>query len=286
MRRDLNLPSPALVAEMEHRFHAVFHHSLARRLRLLAIGGVAAGWVTFCLWKMDVSSASLWEGIGKLGWLLHFLFPPSHGGWLGTFCSALGETLAMAFLGTFLAFVAAVPFGFLGARNVFPNRVVHFGMRRFFDAVRGVDSLIWALIFISVVGLGPFAGVLALAVSDMGTLSKLFAEAIENIDGSQVDGVRSTGANRLQVMRYAMTPQIFPIMLSSGLYFFETNTRSATILGVVGAGGIGLQLADRIRINNWDQVAFIVIMILITVALIDTSSKKIRHYFIGESFSA
>jgi phosphonate transport system permease protein len=187
----------------------------------------------------------------------------------------------MAFLGTLLAFVAAVPLGFLGARNVFSNRVFHFSIRRFFDAVRGVDSLIWALIFISVVGLGPFAGVMALAVSDMGTLSKLFADAIENIDPSQVEGVQATGANRIQVMRCAMMPQIFPIMLSSGLYFFESNTRSATILGVVGAGGIGLQLADRIRINNWDEVAFIVIMILVTVALIDTLSKKVRHHFIG-----
>ena len=136
-------------------------------------------------------------------------------------------------------------------------------MRRFFDFIRGIDSLILALIFITVVGLGPFAGVLAIAVSDMGVLAKLFAEAIENVEKDQVEGVRATGAKPVQVMRFGILPQVFPVMLSNALYYFESNTRSATILGVVGAGGIGTQLTDRIRINNWDEVCFIVLMILV-----------------------
>lgn len=129
--------------------------------------------------------------------------------------------------------------------------------------------------------LSPFAGILTIAVSDIGILTKLFAEAIENIDKKQVEGVHATGANHLQLMRFSIFPQIFPVILSNALYFFESNIRSATILGVVGAGGIGLQLSDRIRINNWDEASFIIILILITVSIIDTLSKKIRLFFIS-----
>ena len=176
-----------------------------------------------------------------------------------------------------IATLAAVPLGFLGARNVVPQWLFHFGLRRIFDGIRGVDALLWALMFVNVVGLGPFAGVMAIAVSDTGTLAKLFAEAIENVDRRQLDGVRASGANRLQVMRFGILPQALPILLSHVLYYFESNTRSATILGVVGAGGIGLQLADRIRVNNWDEVGFLLIMILLTVSCIDQLSKTIRR---------
>jgi phosphonate transport system permease protein len=223
----------------------------------------------------------LLAGVGKLGWLFQFLFPPSHGGWFGEFVDGLLETLAMAFIGTLLAFVIAFPLGFLGARNVLPNWLMHFGLRRMFDGVRGVDTLIWALIFVNVVGLGPFAGILAIAVADAGTLAKLFAEAIENVDQNQVDGVRATGADRAVVVRFGLFPQIWPVMLSNTLYFFESNTRSASILGIVGAGGIGQHLSDRIRVNNWDEAAFIVIMILIAVYAIDLVSREIRLRIIG-----
>lgn len=225
---------------------------------------------------MDVSLAALGSGAAKLGWMFALLFPPAHHGWLDVFLYALLETLAMAFLGTLFASLAAIPLGFLGAKNIVSNSGVHFVIRRFFDVIRGVDALIWALIFINVVGLGPFAGVLAIAVSDMGVLAKLFAEAIENSDKDQIEGVRSTGAKRIQILRFGILPQVLPVILSNSLYYFESNTRSATILGVVGAGGIGLQLADRIRINNWDEVGFLVIMILVTVAFIDTLSREIR----------
>jgi phosphonate transport system permease protein len=139
-----------------------------------------------------------------------------------------------------------------------------------------VDTLIWALVFVNVVGLGPFAGILAIVVSDLGTFAKLFAEAIENIDRKQVEGVRSTGASEIEVMRFGILPQVIPVILSQVLYYFESNTRSATILGIVGAGGIGLQLSDRIRVNNWDEACLIIIMILITVSIIDHLSKLAR----------
>jgi phosphonate transport system permease protein len=215
-------------------------------------------------------------GIGKIGQVLRFMLPPAYHGWLGTFLYAILETLAMAFLGTLLASVAALPFGFLGAKNVLPLWGWHFGLRRFLDSLRGVDTLIWALVCVNVVGLGPFAGILAIAISDTGVLAKLYAEAIENVDRQPVDGVRAAGGSWLQVIRFGVVPQVLPVMLSHVLYYFESNTRSATILGVVGAGGIGVQLADRMRVNNWDEACFIIIMILITVALIDAISRIIR----------
>ena len=221
--------------------------------------------------------AAMIAGIGKIGQVLQFMLPPAHNGWLGEFLFAVLETLSMAFLGTLLASVAAIPLGCLGAKNMLPLWIVHFGLRRFLDSLRGIDALIWALMFVHVVGLGPFAGILAIAVSDTGTLAKLYAEAIENVEWQPVEGVQAAGGNWLQMLRFGVLPQVLPVMLSHVLYYFESNTRSATILGVVGAGGIGLHLSDRIRVNNWDEACFIILLILITVALIDTLSQAIRR---------
>ena len=225
--------------------------------------------------------ARIASGLGRLGWLLGFMFPPTHGGWLLEYLEGLAETFAMAFFGTLLAVVLAMPLGFLAARNVLRLALPHFVIRRGMDGMRGIDTLIWALIFVNVVGLGPFAGLLAIAAADIGVLAKLFAEAIENVDRRQIEGVRSTGAGPIQVVRYGMVPQVLPVMTSNILYFFESNTRSATILGVVGAGGIGQLLSDRIRINDWDQACFIIILILVTVALIDAVSNRLRQGMIG-----
>ncbi len=186
------------------------------------------------------------------------------------------ETVTMAFLGTLLASVLALPLGFMGARNVIPSTVFRFLTRRVFDVFRGLDQLIWALVFVRAMGLGPIAGILAIFVSDAGVLAKLYSEAIENADRGQVEGIRSTGARRLMTLRLGVLPQVLPVMLSQTLYQLESNSREATILGLVGAGGIGLRLSERIQINGWDQVAYIVVLILITVSLIDFVSKRIR----------
>lgn len=254
------------------------------RQRALSYGAWGALGLAFILglWRTGFSDFSMIAtGLGKLGNVLAFMLPPAAHGYFGEFALAIAQTLGMAFLGTLLASLAAVPLGFLGAKNVIPQWAFHFGLRRVFDTVRGVDVLIWALIFINVVGLGPFAGILAIAVSDTGVLAKLFAEAIENVDRKQVEGVRASGANRVQVMRFGILPQVLPVMLSNSLYYFESNTRSATILGIVGAGGIGLQLSDRIRVNNWDEACFIILMILVTVSLIDMLSRTIRMRIIN-----
>jgi phosphonate transport system permease protein len=229
------------------------------------------------LWRLDAAPARLIEGLGKLGWLVVLMIPPSSGGALPELLEALLATLAMAFLGTIAAAVISLPLAFLGAANVMPVRLLRFGLRRLWDGLRGIDTLIWALVFVSAVGLGPFAGVLAIAVPDIGALSKLFSEAIEAADRRQAEAVRAAGGTRLEAVRFGILPQVAPVLLGQVLYFFESNVRSASILGIVGAGGIGLALSDRLRLNNWDEVAFIVLLILAMVGVIDTASRAIRR---------
>ncbi len=193
----------------------------------------------------------------------------------------IAQTLAMAFLGTLLGTLGSLFVGFLAARNVMPIRVVRQIVRRFLDILRGIDQLVWGLVFVRAVGLGPLAGVLAIFVSDLGTLSKLYSEAIENIDRKQVEGVRATGAGPISVIRYGYLPQVLPVFISQSLYFWESNTRSATILGIVGAGGIGMILIERFRASLYDQVAFVVLNVLVLIFFIDWLSKRIRLWLIG-----
>ena len=264
------------IARLKRSHPEVFARPLPERLRdwSLWLGFIVL--FGFGLWWIDASPMRIINGLNKLGLLVTLMIPPWPGDGLWDYTLAMAETIAMAFLGTLIAFVVALSLGFLGAKNIVPNWLFHFGIRRFFDAFRGIDGLVWALIFVSAVGLGPFAGVLAIAVGDVMVFGKLFAEAIENVDRKPVEGVRASGGADMHVVRLGVLPQVFPVMMSHVLYFFESNVRSATILGIVGAGGIGLQLSDRIRINNWQEAAFIILMILVTVAVIDAISRRIR----------
>jgi phosphonate transport system permease protein len=246
----------------------------------LGIGLGVIGLVLISL-RLDLNPARLGAGMGHFFYLVGLFFPPSDGGTMLDFLGALAETLAMAFWGTLIGAVLANPLAFAAAANVNKIGWMRFAIRRFFDLVRGVDSLVWALVFVHVVGLGPFAGILALAVMDTAVLGKLFSEAIENADRAEVDGVRSSGSGALVILRYGYLPQLSPIFLSNILYFFEGNVRSASILGVLGAGGIGMQLMDRIRIMNWPEVGFILILLLISIALIDAVSKRLRQHLAG-----
>jgi phosphonate transport system permease protein len=281
-RMETAMPHATEIAALRARHSAAFESGAVRAIRTIISAIAVIAFLVFGLWWIDASPSRIWTGLGKLGWLFQFLFPPSHGGWLTYFLTGMGETLAMAFLGTGLAAIVAIPLGFLAARNIVPNRLFHFGIRRSMDGLRGIDSLIWALVFVSAVGLGPFAGVMAIAMSDIGIFAKLFSEAIENVEREQGEGVRAAGADGWAEARFAIVPQVMPVFVSTVLYYFESNTRSATVLGVVGAGGIGLALADRIRINDWDQVCFIVLMILVTVSLIDIASRTLRQRLVGQ----
>ena len=238
-------------------------------------------WLATLLWWFDASPARLWNGLDKLGVILRQMVPPSPGEHWDAILQGLAESVAMAFLGSTLAVLVAFPLGFLGANNVVINALAHFSIRRVFDLGRGMDSLIWALAFVRAVGLGPLAGVLAIAAAEIAVLAKLFAEAIENADPRQTEAVTAVGGRRILAIRFGLLPQVFPVMLAQYLYQIESNTRSASILGVVGAGGIGLQIAERIRVRYWDEVAFIILLILVTVALIDTLSGWVRRRLIG-----
>jgi phosphonate transport system permease protein len=211
------------------------------------------------------------------------MFPPSWGDSesLFRYVKALGETVAIAFLGTMLAAVIALPLSFIAARNTTVSQVLRFLARRSFDTLRGVDTLVWALIWVNVVGLGPFAGVLAIAISDIGSFGKLFSEAIEASDRKPVEGVVASGGSRLHAIRFGILPQVAPVLISQYLYYFESNTRSATIIGIVGAGGIGLQLSEQIRTLEWQTVCFIIILILVTVSIIDLISTRLRIAIAG-----
>lgn len=254
----------------------VFESPLRHSWPLHLTTAVMAALTLYCLWLFDASPLRIWNGLGELVRIVGHMFPPTAKGMALEYMASMAQTVGMAFIGTVIAAVLAVPLGMLGARNVLPNWLARFLFRRSSDVLRGVDQLIWALIFVRAVGLGPLAGILAIIVSDTGTLAKLYSEAVENTDKRPVDGVRACGGGRLHAVRFGLLPQVLPVMLSNALYIFESNTRSATILGIVGAGGIGFFLSDRIRTLNWEEASFIMLLILITVYIIDALSKLIR----------
>jgi phosphonate transport system permease protein len=273
-------------AEVRQRHAVLIAGSSRDRIITIAVVAGLAGLALFAMFRLEFSFARLGTGLVQLGAFLSLMVPPSPGAQFGALLKALAETVAIAFLGTLLAALIAFPLGFLAARNTMANAIVRFMARRFSDSIRGVDTLIWALIWINVVGLGPFAGVLAIMTSDIGSFSKLYSEAIEAVDRKPGEGVASSGGSTLQGIRFGIVPQVMPVLISQTLYYFESNTRSATIIGIVGAGGIGLFLAEMIRTFEWDQVAFIILMILVTVSIIDFVSSRLRLAIVGDRKAA
>ena len=279
LRRAAMADLPGLAA----RHPGVFRRFTPSRLVTLTVVAAALGLLGFGLWRLEFSPSILVNGFAQLVHFIGLMLPPDPGSWhrAGQIMHGLAETLAIAFLGTLLAAGIALPLGFLAARNTSAGRVVHFLSRRVLDSIRGVDALIWALIWVSVVGLGPFAGVLAIMTGDIGTFGKLFSEAIEAADRRAVEGVTSAGGGRLAGIRFGVLPAVLPVMAGHVLYMFESNTRSSTIIGIVGAGGIGLMLSEMIRTLEWGVVSFIVVVILVAVAAIDAVSGRLRGALAG-----
>ncbi len=269
---------------IEAQYAAHLQGDRTSSLTTLAIIGAVVVLYVAGLVLLDISPVRIWNGAGQLLNLVVLMMPPTPGTWehFHTYLLALGQTLSIAFLGTLLAGILAIPFGFLAARNVVANRVLHLLTRRSMDTIRSIDTLIWALIWIDVVGLGPFAGALAIASSDFGALAKLMSEAIETADEHPIEGVTASGGTWFQTLRFGILPQVLPVFASQLLYFFESNTRSATIIGIVGAGGIGLYLYEQIRVLEWQAAAFLILMVLITVAIIDALSQRLRAAIIGQ----
>ena len=220
-------------------------------------------------------------------------FPPNtHTGNMTMYAKALVETIAIAIWGTLFAFLAAIPVSVFAAKNTLHLMVsgndrgsiwirwfCHFGVRRFLDFCRGFNEFVMALIFVAVIGLGPFAGVMSLAIHTFGILGKVFSEAIEAIEPGQVEALEASGAGPAQIISFSVLPQIMPLVVGFTLYRFESNVRSATILGFVGAGGIGFLIFDKINGYLYREVSTMMIMVIISVTLIDYCCGLLRKRF-------
>ena len=243
------------------------------------VGLVAWGLVIVVLaasWKgADMRPLDLVRDSGNMAKYAADFFPPNFSQWR-YYLQEMVVTLQIAFWGTALAVICAVPLGLLSSANVAPVWVRQ-PVRRVMDAARAINEMVFAMLFIVAVGLGPFAGVLALFVHTTGVLAKLFSEAVESIDAQPVEGIRATGANALEEIVYGIIPQVLPLWISYSLYRLESNVRSASVVGMVGAGGIGVILWEIIRGFQYAETCAVMIIIVVTVTLIDLVSARIRR---------
>jgi phosphonate transport system permease protein len=228
---------------------------------------------------VDLSTSRFISGIPAILNYLSRMFPPDWS-YLTTIWVPTIETIEIAIWGTLLSVFIAVPLGFLAALNIAPHRAVFEFSRFLLNALRGVSELVFALVFVSAVGLGPFPGVLALALHNAGMLGKFFAEAIEAVDPGPVEALKATGASWSQGIVYAIVPQIVPHFVTYTLYRFEVSIRSATVLGLVGAGGIGFHLISSIRLFDYQTTSIILITIVLLTVITDFIGTKIRSRII------
>ena len=226
----------------------------------------------------DMRPLDLLRDSGNMATLAKDFFPPDFKDWK-MYLEEISITFQIAVWGTFLAVICAVPCGILSSENIVPWWIYQ-PMRRFMDACRAINERVFAMLFVVTVGLGPFAGVLALWIHTTGILAKLFSEAVEAIDPQPVEGIRATGATHLEEVLFGVIPQVLPLWISFSLYRFESNVRSATVVGMVGAGGIGVVLWEMIRGFYFGQTCAIMIMIVLSVTIIDLASQWLRKLFV------
>lgn len=273
----LSLPLPGHIPE-----------SLRERLRppgsqrraWLRWGGLAvfAGVMAWAWQGAEMRPLDLVANSANIGTLAADFFPADFHDWR-YYAKEMVVTVHIALWGTFLAVVAAIPLGLLSSANLAPWWI-HQPVRRLMDSARAINELIFALLFIVAVGLGPFAGVLALFVHTTGILAKLFSEVVESIDPRPVEGVRATGSSHLGEIVFGVIPQVLPLWVSYALYRFESNVRSATVIGIVGAGGIGMVLHDLMASFHYGMACAVLAIIVVTVVLIDLISAQVRKMLV------
>lgn len=240
------------------------------------------GWALFFLilaWSWngaEMRPLDLVKDSGNMTKYAADFFPPNFRDWK-LYINEMLVTVQIAIWGTLLAIIFAVPFGLLSASNVVPSWVYQ-PVRRLMDALRAINEMVFAMLFIVAVGLGPFAGVLALFVHTTGTLAKLFSESVEAIDSRPVEGIRVTGSHPMAEVVFGIIPQVLPLWVSYSLYRFESNVRSASVVGMVGAGGIGVILYEVIRGFQYPQTCAVLIILVITVTIIDLASSFLRRF--------
>jgi phosphonate transport system permease protein len=238
------------------------------------------GWALFFLvlawaWQgAEMRPLDLIKDFGNMSKYAADFFPPNFKDWK-LYVSEMLVTVQIAIWGTLLAILAAVPLGLLSASNVV-SPWLYQPVRRLMDAFRAINEMVFAMLFIVAVGLGPFAGVLALFVHTTGTLAKLFSEAVEAVDPRPIEGIRATGAHPIAEIVYGILPQVMPLWVSYSLYRFESNVRSASVVGMVGAGGIGVILYEVIRGFQYPQTCAVLIILIATVTMIDLISSYLR----------
>ena len=215
------------------------------------------------------------DGIPSLGSLVTEMFPPDFSqlnNWIGP----LADTLAMSVAGTAIAVILSVPLGVLAARNTSPHPVVFHLCRGLLNGLRSIPELIMGIVFVAAVGFGALPGVLALAFHSVGMVAKFFAESIEHVDPAPVQAAKAAGCSPLQVIIHGIFPQVFPQMADTAIYRWEYNFRASTVMGMVGAGGIGFELIGSLRIMQYQEVSAILIVILLMVTIVDAFSSWLR----------
>jgi phosphonate transport system permease protein len=225
--------------------------------------------------KAQVDLQEFWERLPQLGSWLTRLWPPDFSE-LPSFLSAIWETLAIAIVGTVVAIVVALPLAIIVAQNITPLPWLSLPLRVFLNLLRGIDTAIFALFFVSVVGLGPFAGVLGVACHTTGSMAKLYTEVLETIPPEPIEAIEATGADRLRTFAFAVLPEALPGLTGISLYLWEFNVRSSVILGIVGAGGIGYELLVSLKLLDFARLTTILLLILAMVSIIDGVSALLR----------
>lgn len=246
------------------------------RLRFAALVGLGVVFYVACLRVAQVDPAQLWDGLPRLATWAAKAWPPDVSE-ISVLAIRAAETVAMGTVGTSFGALIAVPVCLLAARNVTASPFLHVPARAILNVLRGIDSFIFALIFVAAVGLGPFAGVLGVALHAAGSIAKLWSETIETAEPGPIEATRMTGAGRLKVIRHALVPDVLPGLTSIMLYMWEWSIRASTVLGVVGAGGIGQELKNSVDLLSFDRVATILLLILIMVTVIDAVSAWLRR---------
>lgn len=258
---------------------ATLDAQLPRRRWSTLIGwGVTLAVLSWAWQGAEMQPGQLVANADNMAELAGDFMPPSLGN-LGHYIDQMLVTIQIAIWGTLLAVICAVPCSLLSSENLAPWWV-HQPMRRLMDACRAINELVFAMIFVVAVGLGPFAGTLALFIHTTGVLSKLFSEAVEASDAGPMEGVRVTGSGRIEEIIFGLVPQVLPLWISVSLYRFESNIRSATVLGMVGGGGIGVALWETMRGFQYTETATILLVIIVAVTLLDMISQQVRKRFI------
>ncbi len=250
--------------------------TLAARLRFTAIVLLVAAFYAASWQLAQVSPAKLVTGLPKMAGWARKAWPPATDE-LPVLLRRAAETVAMAAIGTTAAALLALPVCALAARNVTPSLAVYYPTRWLLNALRGIDSFVFALLFVAAVGLGPFAGVLGVALHTWGSTAKLWAEAIENVPPGPLEAAAATGASRAKVLGFALLPDVAPSMVSVVLFWWEFNVRASTVLGVVGAGGIGQELKNSMDLLDFPRLLTIILIILVMVTAIDHVSQLLRR---------